>query len=120
MKRTLAVIAALAALIALQAPAYATENGDTVISMQNVNEGDVTVGVPTVRRADGSVCVGYISSASYEDNSDMRDVRVGRICGMPRHAGESTPAQLVSMGTFTSAGLTVNTPTMTRNDFSHP
>ena len=88
MKRAaFATIAALASLVALQSSVQAAEARDTVISVENVNEGDVTVGVPTVRRADGAVCVGYISAASYDEKSDLRDVRIARICG---------PAQFVS------------------------
>jgi hypothetical protein len=111
MKRTLAIFGAFVSLIALQSPAHAAE-GDRLISVQDVTEGNVTVSVPTVRRADGSVCVGYIESTTFDKHSELTDVRIGAVCGMPR-PGESTPAQLISLGHFTSAGLTVQTPTET-------
>ncbi|MGF6440720.1 hypothetical protein [Paraburkholderia youngii] len=87
MKSAAFALPAFVAMVVLQPSAQAAETRDTVISVENVNEGDVTVGVPTVRRADGAVCVGYISAASYDEKSELRDVRIARICG---------PAQFVS------------------------
>ena len=114
MKRTLAALAALASLITVQAHAQLAP-GNMLLSVQNINEGDVTVSVPTVRRADGTVCVGYIQASSYDPQTEMTDVRVGRVCGMPR-PGEATPAQLISIGNTVADGMLVQTPNTTANN----
>ncbi|MGF6440719.1 hypothetical protein [Paraburkholderia youngii] len=111
MKRTLTALLAFFSLITLQAHAQ-TPPGDTLIDVKTFNERDVTVGVPTVRRADGTVCVGYIQAAGYDTQTETTDVRIGRICGMPR-PGEVMPAQLQSIGNFAQNGMLVQTPNTT-------
>lgn len=114
MNRVIAFTIAIASFIGLPGIASAADS-DTLISLQRIDERGVSVELPTVRRADGSTCVGYIASSRYDKESEQMDIRISRICGQPR-PGESTPAQLISMGQFTTAGLTVQTPTISVKD----
>ena len=59
---------------------------EEVLSIQTVREGNVTVALPTVKLADGSICVSYLSSASRDEKSGKLVTEVSRVCGQPHIA----------------------------------
>ncbi|NLP65555.1 hypothetical protein [Paraburkholderia sacchari] len=110
-KATLAFLTALAVVPALaEQPSPVSSAAPQVISVQTLREGDVDISLPTIRNADGSICVSYLASSS-RDAENKLTTEVSRICGPAGPNGEAGPAQLLSMREFRTGSLAVQLPT---------
>jgi hypothetical protein len=104
------ILSAAICLALFSAAAYASSG--EVLSIQTIQEGNIAVELPTVKLADGSICVSYLSSASRDEKSGKIFTEVSRVCGQPATTGATTPANLKAMGSFASGDLTIQTPTL--------
>ena len=100
----------LAVLAAAPALAKQPSASPQVLSVQTLHEGDVNIALPTVKNADGSICVSYVASAP-RDTQDKLTTQVARIYGPASLNGEPRPAQLLSMREFRNSSLAVQLPT---------
>jgi hypothetical protein len=81
-----------------------------ILSMQNYQEGDVSISLPTERNSDGSICVGYISRISH-DSAGKLTADIDKVCGQPAKVGGASPADLRGFQSYVTDDLTWQTPT---------
>lgn len=80
-KLILASILTLASLSTFAASTISTTNtngvvlekGDKLISIQNMTEGKETIQLPTIQKADGSVCTSYVASVAVEKDANQQE-----------------------------------------------
>ena len=79
-----------------------------LLSVQYFETGGATVALPTVKTADGTVCVSYVADAIRQDDGSV-DTTVKQVCGKPV-ANSASPETLHAMLISDKAGLIVETP----------
>jgi len=105
MKKLFPLLLTLAGISSL---AYADE--PTVLSLQYVSEGKITVALPTVKNTDGSICTSYIKSASPGEDGIIQ-TSVEQICGAANE-GQLKPTNLEALENYESNGLVIQLPTV--------
>ncbi len=78
-----------------------------LVSIQSVNEDGVTVELPTVKNADGTVCTSYVADVTRSEDSGQ-----SRIDSTVRQFCDTREEHLVAMRSFKSNGLTIQAPTI--------
>jgi len=74
-----------------------------VLSIQHMTVGNTTVALPTVKNADGTVCVSYLASAS-RDKAGTYDTSVKQFCGKS-NANGSAPSDLIGIQNVEKDGM---------------
>ena len=71
---------------------------------QYVNEDTITVALPTLKNADGTICTSYVAEATRGEK--------GKIDTVVKQACDTANEHLVALQNFESGGLTIQTPTL--------
>ncbi|WP_321820921.1 MULTISPECIES: hypothetical protein [unclassified Burkholderia] len=109
MRKTLTITYIALACAAAQANAD-TKPQPELLSMQYMNEGNIAVALPTIRNADGTICISYVAEVS-RDTDGKISTTVKQICG-EANASNSAPRNLVALKNFESGGIVIQNPTV--------
>jgi hypothetical protein len=113
MKGKQLILASVLALSSLSAfantittPTTTSVTTDKVLSIQTLTEGSTSVQLPTIQKADGSVCTSYVADIKVKTNEDKSQVTtttVRQFCG-------SEKSQLSALQNVEKDGLTIQVP----------
>jgi hypothetical protein len=110
MMKAVKMLAALGVVVVAGSNFAAAGETPQLLSIQYVTEGAITVALPTVKNADGSICKSYVADATRASKGKI-DTTVKQICG-EANASNSAPAALLSLQNVSTDGLTYQTPTV--------